>query len=199
MWAMESIMSDTDDRAKPWAIIIAAIITAILGPIVVWWYISNQSASQPAAELAPQGTPSLQVAQPTNTVQPTNTPMVSIPRSHWPASPQEAANYFAKGKGSWEINEYGGWHLIPQWPPIEVTVPLGVTMEGYNDGPNPPETRRCMTVLGPAQVVIQGGTFWFPDNPDNPPATARKIYREQTAWTIAQGGPAKCEAFGFQP
>lgn len=155
-------MSDTDDRTKPWAIIIAAIITAIVGPIVVWWYTTYQPASQSAAQLTPQqGTPPRQVARPTDTdtVQPTSTPMVSIPRSHWPASPQEAANYFAKSNGSWEINKYGGWHLIPQWPPIEVTVPLGVTMEGYNDGPNPPQTRRCMTVLGPAQVGIQGGRF----------------------------------------
>ena len=143
--------------------------------------------------------------RPTNTVppvsrvQPTNTPMVSIPRSQWPTSPQEASIVFAKGEGRWEVNEYGGWHLIPQWPPIEVTVPLGVTLEGYNDGPNPPQTRRCMTVLGPAQVVIQGGTFWFPDYPENPLWTARKIYKEQSAWTAAQGGPTKCEAFGFQP
>lgn len=175
-------MSGTDDGTRPWAIIVAAIITAIVGPIAVWWYVTNQSASRP-----------------TNTVQPTNTPMVSIPRSHWPASPQEAANYFAKDKGSWEVNEYGGWHLIPQWPPIEVIVPLGVTMEGYNDGPSPPQTRRCMTALGPAQVVIQGGTFWFPDNPDKPLATAQKIYKEQSSWIVSQGGPTKCEAYGFQP
>ena len=73
------------------------------------------------------------------------------------------------------------------------------TLEGYNDGPSPPQTRRCMTVLGPAQVTIQGGTFWFPDYPENPLATARKIYKEQSAWLSTQGGPTKCEAFGFQP
>jgi hypothetical protein len=159
----------------------------------------------PATQIVNQPIATLQAAQPTstaqvaNTARSTNTPIVSIPKSQWPTSPLDASNFFANGKGQWEINEYGGWHLIPQWPPIEIIVPLGVTLEAYNDGPSPPQTRRCMTVFGPAQVAIQGGTFWFPDFPENPLATARKIYKEQSAWTAAQGGPARCEAFGFQP
>jgi hypothetical protein len=129
---------------------------------------------------------------------PPGAPTTVISSIQWPATPQEAARLFANGIGDWELTE-GGWHLKDRWPPIRVSVPPGVTMEGFNDGINPPRTRHCMVVLGPGQVEVQGATFWFPENPADPAATAQKVYGVQTAWPAASGGPTTCEAVGFQP
>ena len=126
---------------------------------------------------------------------PTPPPLVPVPtpirKEKWPKNAQEAAELFAKGQGEWTQNQYEGWTLTAVWPPIEVVIPAGVTFEGYNDGPNPPETFKCYTVLGPGQVTIQGGTFWYPDDPSDPAWTAKKVQKER---------PDKdCITTGFTP
>jgi hypothetical protein len=112
-------------------------------------------------------------------VGPTPTPVVPIKKEIWPKDEKKAAELFAKGQGEWTQNQYEGWTLTAMWPPIEVFIPAGVTFEGYNDGPNPPETFKCYTVLGPGQVTIQGGTFWYPDDPSDPAWTAKKVHKER--------------------
>ncbi|MFC1976213.1 hypothetical protein ACFLXQ_07430 [Chloroflexota bacterium] len=123
---------------------------------------------------------------------PSPPPVVKVIRSEeWPENKQEAAELFSKGQGEWTQNQYEGWTLTAVWPPIEVFVPAGVTFEGYNDGANPPETFKCYTVLGTDQVTIQGGTFWYPDDPSDPAWTAKKVHNER---------PDKdCITSGFTP
>lgn len=118
------------------------------------------------------------------------TPALSSELSiEWPSSPQEAANIFANGIGQWELIDGQGWHLIHLYPPIEVVVPDGVVMEGFN-------ARVCMTVLGPTQLKVEEGTFWSPSKLGvDSIAAAKMVYSWQKPWL--DGTP--CEAQGFQP
>lgn len=131
------------------------------------------------------------------TVQPAPEPTYNTPSIDWPSTPEAAAQLFAGGKGNWEMIGSTGWHLKDLWPPIKVTVPVGIVMEGFSDK-GTPSTRRCMVVLGFGEDTVQGATFWLPDDPDNPIETVRRVYSLQTAWP-ADKGPTKCEAIGFQP
>lgn len=122
---------------------------------------------------------------------PEPTAVVPINAEKWPQAPEAAAKFFANGQGEWTKNPEGGWTLTAAWPPIEVNVPSGVTLEGYNDGVNPPDTFKCYTVLGPGQVIIQGGTLWLPDDPNDPAYTAKKVHKTRK--------DKNCEAIGFIP
>ncbi|MBL8062282.1 MAG: hypothetical protein JNK32_04640 [Anaerolineales bacterium] len=122
---------------------------------------------------------------------PEPTAVIPIDAEKWPSDPEAAAKFFANGKGEWTQNPENGWTLSAEWPPIEVNVPAGVTLEGYTDGVNPPDTFKCYTVLGPGQVKIQGGTFWLPDDPDDPAYTAKRVHQIRK--------DKNCEAIGFTP
>lgn len=108
------------DSGKSLAIIIAAIITAIVGPIVVWYVTSQQAQSQQQAVQATvsalqtqvssgQSLPSQQVRQPSPTltsilptrvltVQATATPRPSI-REYVTISPQRETRHISLGAG----------------------------------------------------------------------------------------------------
>jgi len=122
---------------------------------------------------------------------PTPTAVVPLAAEKWPQDPQAAADLFAVGRGEWTQNQYGGWTLKADWPPIEVNIPSGITFEGYNDGPEPPQSFECYTVLGPAQVKVQGGTLWYPDDPSDPSWTAKKVHKERK--------DENCTVIGFTP
>ncbi len=139
-------MSDQDTGGKSWAIIIAAIITAIVGPIVVWYVTSQQAQSKEQTFQATVSALQTQVSSGQQLPQATS-PSSSTQPAARPSSPVSRPNVVCNQQG--------------YMPPIPAPPPTGcvLTVEWWY----PPNPEPCGLWITYGQVEFQQGVagYWW--------------------------------------
>jgi len=101
-------MSDHNTDGKSWAIVIAAVITAIVGPIVVWYVTNQQAQTKEQTFLATVTAPQTQVVSKPIDTKPflaTNTAVLPSP-TPTRASQLPPSFYFEKGTANYQSGRY---------------------------------------------------------------------------------------------